>query len=387
MRIAILGAGGQVGGALVRYLGANPNVEVVAVVRNRMAAANLHQVEGCTTRIGRVANPDDAANVLAGCDSVVNAALAVGLPRRSRDANAGVINSVAQAVQRGLSLKSFVQLSSIAVYGPCVHPSTGTTFERPHAEGGYGRDKLASERVARDAFRKAEARLYVIRLGHVYGPYQGHSKAILGEAESPTFALPFEGSRPSNAVRIDRLAATLALVCEGNLEPGTFNATDAPNACWREVFHWHTDALGVSAVRPLDDKASDEIRSKLLAMSRTPRLLQVVMGVGRAAGTAAVHEFLSSSAVRDLGHEVLVRLPSRVETYTRHLYTLVSARLQVQSFVDGPQGQISPWYFSEGVPGPNICELAQAAPMPNEVEIRRELQQWIAKSVGLSQPQ
>jgi len=46
---------------------------------NARIGMNLHNVEGYTTHIGSVANPGDAANVLVGRDSVVNAALAVDL--------------------------------------------------------------------------------------------------------------------------------------------------------------------------------------------------------------------------------------------------------------------------------------------------------------------
>jgi hypothetical protein len=301
--------------------------------------------------------------------------------------NAGIITSVAQATRDGLALRSFIQLSSVAVYGACVHPSTGTTFDKPRAEGGYGRDKLEAERVAARAFQKTSTRLYVVRLGHVYGPYQGHSKAMIGEAESPTFALPFEGSRLSNAIRINHLAATLAEACEGTLAAGTFNATDTQDATWREVVGWHTEALGMRSASLLPSQESEELRTQLLKASRIPRLLRAVSSVGRAAGQAAVREFLISSAVRDLGHEVLVRAPIRLETYVKHLYTLVSARLQVQSLIDRPQWQIGPWYFSEAVPGPNLCALVRAAPLLDETELRRELQEWVAKGVARIPPQ
>src|SRR4029079_9284916 len=116
---------------------------------------------------------DSAAVLLQGADVVVNAAREIDRPKRARMRNEALVGSIVRHARAAL----VVHFSTVAVYGSCVDAAF-STFERPHADGTYGREKLRLERFAIAAARTAGQPLDIVRLGHVYGPGQGISREI-----------------------------------------------------------------------------------------------------------------------------------------------------------------------------------------------------------------
>src|SRR5262249_741297 len=97
MRIAVLGANGQVGAELCLLLSRQENVEVVPVCRTPMGSAFL-RFHGLACRHGQPANPLEAHRLLGDCDVIANLAL-TSLAHNYREAMAlhdNLIRNVAQ---------------------------------------------------------------------------------------------------------------------------------------------------------------------------------------------------------------------------------------------------------------------------------------------------
>jgi nucleoside-diphosphate-sugar epimerase len=378
MRVAILGAGGQIGTALVKRYAEDAGLRPVAVLRNAVSAARHRSIHGVEVRVGDVCAPGEATRLVGDCDAVVNCAIATGLPRAARAANAALIGAVASVARETRCLRAFVHLSSVLVYGAMYHPSTGSRFERPRPTSAYGRDKLHAERVARRAFADTGVSLFVVRLGHVYGPLQANSRAFLAMVRDRA-ALPFAGALPSNAIHTDRLASVVAAACRGMIAAGTYNGVDHPNLSWREVFDWHTSAAGIDPVGELPADPSERARSKLLREERTGRLRKVTRDVTRAFTAVPAAELAASQAIRDVGYEVLSTLPEGVERKIKAMYTRWSVGRQVASIRQSEGAAAGPAFFSDAVPGPSLSE-ASGLEVRSDVGASREFADWIRDS-------
>src|SRR5581483_11591308 len=131
----------------------------------------------------------------AGCDAVVNCAFASsGGFRASRLANLSLI----QAVLSHRNIKSYVHLSSIAVYGRLANGKS--SFKDPQPATAYGREKEIHERHVLSAAPHSSTKRVIIRLGHVYGAEQMMSRFIFESIAMPSFRLPFGGEGVSNCV-------------------------------------------------------------------------------------------------------------------------------------------------------------------------------------------
>src|SRR5256885_9685384 len=126
-KVAIIGAAGQIGTALISRLEHDKKLTPIGICRNKVSAELLRAFE-CEVRIGDVADPDQTHGLIGDCETVINCAFAPGLPRQSKNANDAIIRRVS-AVLSGSDGKWFVHLSSVVVYG--LLPNAKSTYERP----------------------------------------------------------------------------------------------------------------------------------------------------------------------------------------------------------------------------------------------------------------
>ena len=96
LRVAVTGAGGGVGSALVTSLGTSGEFDVVAIVRNDLGAKTLGPVNA-QVRVGSVTDSESSRRMLAGCDAVINCALPKGWPRSTRDISDAILHNIASA--------------------------------------------------------------------------------------------------------------------------------------------------------------------------------------------------------------------------------------------------------------------------------------------------
>jgi nucleoside-diphosphate-sugar epimerase len=380
MKVAVIGAAGQVGSAIVRALGQDSDLTPIAVVRNDVAAQAVGVMSKVEVRIGTMRDEATAATLLEGCDAAINCSLATGLPAAARKANEAPILAIAAAVRHGLPMSAFVHFSTVGVYGLFHDPVLGGTFERPRADTSYGRDKLQIERVVRDTLPPS-MRSYVLRVGHVYGPHQSHSKAFLELLRDPRFYLPFEGRLPANAVHAERLARSVGALLRrtSDVPSGTYNALDAPNASWNDLLSLHAEAARLPLPRLLDDARSQAMRAGFVASSRHPLVGELKALAGGIRG--ALSAVATMPALRDVALAGLSRAPERLERAIKHRYVLWSSRRNIAALHAGEQATIPIHLFSAGVPGPSLADHLGEQP-PTLDQIRTGLRAWVDSTVS-----
>jgi nucleoside-diphosphate-sugar epimerase len=245
-RILVTGAGGFLGGAVVRELAAG-GAHVRALVRRPEAARDF------LPRIGRGAVPVDVVvaslgenhveeDVVAGCDVIVHAAGALRgaastLVRQNAVATRRLVCAAAQQ-----AVRRFVLVSSLGVYDPArLRPGDVLDESCPldpqsETRTAYVYSKIAQEQVCWDAYRAQHLPLVVVRPGVIFGPGRscptdrvgprvGRWVAVIG----PLRPLPY--TFVQNCARAVALAATALPEISGEC----FNIVDDELPTAREI--------------------------------------------------------------------------------------------------------------------------------------------------------
>ena len=368
-RIGVTGATGQVGSRLVRHLHAG-GVNVVAVVRNSMSAALCEAVApDCEIRIGLLTPDEGQPHVLDDCDVIINCALesSGGIPRQAYTRNRKLIDGLLKAK----SLKRLVHFSTVAVYGELLEEYADADHEREHprSTSEYGRSKLDVERYA---MREAQARgvgCTIIRLGHVYGAGIARSREIVEFARDPNFRLPFGGRLPSNAIHADALGeAMLGLMNDGAYHE-IYSAAE-PESTWRDVFDWHTGALGLPPVQPMSDADSIAQRDVWANQSPVRETLAWLRGL-------PIKSLVRSPATFDLALRLLAKTPDSITARVTEINRRTGARGHLARANGAGAPPLPVIYLSAGMPGP-FLELPPlpAAGLGSGDARARELRQW-----------
>ena len=363
-RIGVTGATGQVGSRLLSHLQA-AGVPVVAAVRNPLAAALCEAAApGCEIRIGSLAADAGARHPLDDCDVVINCALesSGGIPRQAYARN----RRLADGLFGTRALKWLIHLSTVAVYGELIGHADAA---RPRPKSEYGRSKLFVERYVA---RRAAARRIdctVLRLGHVYGAGIARSREIIELAQTEAFRLPFGGRQPSNAIHQDALGAAVVALLAGRPRRA-FESLAEPGHSWRDVFDWHTAALGLSPVLPMDEDESAARRNAVDGASIPREVLAWLQGL-------PIKGLVRSPATFDLALRILANTPDAVVKRVSDANRRAGARAQIASAEASLAMDILPLYLSAGMPGP----FAAVPPAPSHglgsvPERARELRDW-----------
>lgn len=230
MRVAVTGAGGYVGGAVVRALLAEGH-GVSALVRGPVASldARAHVV------VGDVRDPEAIARLVHGVDAVAHIAAWVhhGADHAVARAECFSVNvGGTRAVVLALGAEGprhLVFVSSIAVYGG---PIDGATEDAPlHPITNYGRSKLEAEQVVLDAVRTGRITGCVLRPCVVYGPgAPGNSERLLALVQGGAFPMVRDGANRKSLVHVEDLARAIVLAIEaqGGVNGCIYNVAGPP---------------------------------------------------------------------------------------------------------------------------------------------------------------
>ena len=340
MRVAILGAGGRVGSALLADLTQDPSVSAYGVCRNDVIAGPL-RLAGYEVRCGSIRDAASAEALLAGADVVINCAVDAGWASTAADANRRVL----EGVGRTPGIRKLVQFSSIGVYGTCITRGRATR-DRPRPHARYAREKLDQEHAARRCERDGIGVL-ILRMGHVYGPYQWLSRSIF-EFLGAGMALPFDGRLASNAIHVDNVRRAVRWLLFSPVAAGAYDLLDRPQRSWRELVDAHADSIGVPSLAAMDDAASRELARRYRAMESVPLPVQVVRELATALGAFPTAFAVSSPSAIALSQRVLgsVRL-KRLEGALRAAYARTRAKRAVATVRPEPP----PWLLSDESPG------------------------------------
>ncbi len=341
-RIAVLGASGQVGLALVRRLALRSRIAVTGVCRSALSATRCAQA-GVEVLVPSDPGPAGLAQALSAFDVVVNCAL----PGQGPTRNARENEALAQALCGVGSQTAVLHLSSIAVYGNAFLAGH-TRFASPCPGDRYGREKLAMEHRLRRLARERGVCLWICRLGHVWGPELNWSRILLRLAADPDFRLAFDGMKPSNAIYLENIAAAVVDLAARRPLSQTWNLVDFPQRPWRELFDLHSQAAGRSPVAPMPAAGYAS-----LAADRGRGLASgVVLDLARWAKGLPSSLIASTPALQAVAENLLARLQSeQLESRLKALYWQAVAR-QRQPCVP-PRGPLA-CMLSDAVPGRSL---------------------------------
>ncbi|HEX5043068.1 MAG TPA: NAD(P)-dependent oxidoreductase [Candidatus Polarisedimenticolaceae bacterium] len=235
MKIAVLGANGQVGSEVCLLLARVPGVEVVPVCRNPSGSAFLRW-HGLDCRHGLITDRRQARRLLEGCSVVANFALAVGRPRESRTLNRSLVEHAAEESAAGAKVVYFSTLSVHASFQPAGSP---------RGRSAYGREKLRCERDARRAGRRSGKATWILRLGHVCGELQEIHEELRRLVTGGTVVVPRGGEGRANVTHTVTIVDALLRIAAGAERPGTYDLVSVPPLSWREVLGLQASAAGV----------------------------------------------------------------------------------------------------------------------------------------------
>jgi len=241
MKILVTGGSGFLGKRLVRRLLGGGN-DVYCLVRPgsdtpsfRAAVTGdgpgrLHVVHGSLNRIDAAFD----ALAVAGCDTVIHAAAAMGGGAPVLFLNNVVALREFLALLRRLPtpVRRFVHISSLGVYGT-DHLRRGDTLDetcpldpKPHERDPYSYSKIAQEQVAWEAREQHGLPLVVIRPGVIYGPGRGCMSNRIGLRVGPLM-VRMGGRQQLPYTHVDNCAAAVALAASvDGIEAQAFNVLD-----------------------------------------------------------------------------------------------------------------------------------------------------------------
>lgn len=292
MSIAVTGAAGFIGGALVKALSAR-DLPVRGLVRSRnsLSCCSATNVENFI--VGDIHAGTDWSPGLSGVDGVIHCAARAHIMRETASNALAAYRAVNVAGTRhlaeqaaALGVKRLVYLSSVGVNGK--NTEAGSRFahhDKPLPEDAYGISKWEAEQALWEVSARTGLEVVIVRPPLVYGPgAKGNFRRLLRLAASGA-PLPF------GAIRNQRSLAGL-----GNLVDLLIRCVDHSAAAGQTFLVSDHHDLSTPAL----------IRRLARALGKSPRLLPVPPSIlrlaGKITGRAAEVERLIGSLQVDITH-------------------------------------------------------------------------------------
>jgi len=225
VRIALVGAEGQLGAAVARECHAGPGNNVVVEITHSML--DVTSDEAVRDVLGR-AKPDAIVN----CTAFNDVDGAEDRPVEALNLNAFAVRALARAAAAcGCAL---VHYSTDFVFdGTASQPYLET--DAPNPRGAYAASKLMGEWFAADA-----PRAYVLRVESLFGsvkgarPSKGSVASILKSIQTGSEARVFEDRTISPTYVFDAAVATRRLL-EMSAPPGVYHCVNSGSCTWLEL--------------------------------------------------------------------------------------------------------------------------------------------------------
>lgn len=311
MRVVVLGANGQVGAEVCLHLARESTVQLLPVCRNRLGSAFLRS-RGIACRHGRPADAGEAAGLVGDADLVATFALAAGLPRAARDADAAIVEH------------------AIALSPPRARVVFFSTLAVIESNGAYAHGKQRCERLALALGRKHGKEVFVLRLGHVTGELQNISHLLREATLHGAIAIP-DAARASNTTHVATIAEAIVRIARGEEAAGVYHLVNVPQWSWRQVIEHEAALAGAPArIESVPAAHSPSERSRRRALRNA---------VARIAGGASVLKERGMRLAARLSPEVNLRLQAMSSTAraAREVAALTPAPALVTDAVSWPE--------------------------------------------------
>jgi nucleoside-diphosphate-sugar epimerase len=303
-RIAIVGASGLVGAALVERLLSNGRDGVVALIHSSGNAWRLAS-QGLPLVAIDLLDRSALTRVLEGCTHVVNCSRG-----DDRVMILGLRNLLAAA--KAAKVKRFVHLSSVAVYGDPPHPlSDNEDAPAVPAKDSYGAIKLRQDTLVAKAAKSGLSALSLCP-PNIGGPYSYFCNSLVALLRGGEFALLEDGATCCNVVDVANLALAIELSLGAGADDGRrVFVTDGADVTWRDVIsglaplagidyeqipvitrdelarHWPPRSAPMSLVRSMKHLLSNDVRRALREDPLLRKVDQTVRDAFALLGSAA----------------------------------------------------------------------------------------------------
>ena len=202
-RVAVIGASGFVGSALVEAAFDDQRFEVVPVIHSSGNAWRLVR-QGLEIRMADLLNKHSVVAALKGCSHVVNCSRGNDEVMRK-----GLRNLIDVAGE--MRMQGFVHLSSVAVYGdPPSRDSTTENGATAPRRGSYGAIKLLQDQMVQQAAKSGLPGL-ILCPPNISGPYSYFLSSLVSSLRAGSLALLDEGHAVCNIVDVANLVEAISL--------------------------------------------------------------------------------------------------------------------------------------------------------------------------------
>lgn len=242
MRVAVIGASGFVGVAVVENL-RRRGVEAVPVIHSPGNAWRLIRL-GIPLRQADLLVPAQAQAAIADCTHVINC-----LRGSDQIMIEGMENLLRACGERGI--RKVVHLSSVAVYGDPPPPeSVSESAPTLPAQGSYGSIKLAQDLMVAKAAAKGLPAV-VLCPPNIIGPYSDYLLQLLQTLNRRQLALLDDGQAVCNTVDVANLAHAAVTALESAVTDGSrYFVTDDEDVTWGALVSRLQGIGGLSADMP-----------------------------------------------------------------------------------------------------------------------------------------
>jgi nucleoside-diphosphate-sugar epimerase len=243
-RIAVVGASGFVGSALVERLLVQAGHEVLPLIHSSGNAWRLARL-GIDLQAVDLLVQDEIDIALRGCTHVVNCALG------GEDVMFKGLRHLLAASRKN-KVERFIHLSSVLVYGdPPLPDSVHEDAQTFPAKGTYGWLKLQQDRMVRQACR-AGLPSVILCPPNISGPYSPYLVRLLDALRGGAFALLDDGKTLCNLVDVSNLAHAIELALDkGTADGKRMFVTDDEETTWRDVIEGLTSVADLTEPVPV----------------------------------------------------------------------------------------------------------------------------------------
>jgi len=300
--LAITGVGGFIGARLARR--ALERGMKVRGLDQSPRACERPDLAGCEVIAGDIVDPEAADAVCSGADFVVHAAAVVRehgpralFQRVNVDGTAQMVKSA-----RAKGARTFVQVSSVMVYGFHYPPLVTENGPLRGEDNPYCETKIEGERVAQELHEQGVFDVLVLRPGDVYGPgSQPWVVRPLDMMKAGLFVLPSGGRGIVNHVYVDNLLDALFLAVEKGAS-GPYTVTDGVETTCKEFFGRLAQAAGRTSSIPT--LPATVLRTAFGAAEAMAKLVRLDPPAGRATVDYLMrpHAYSIEKARGDLGY-------------------------------------------------------------------------------------